>query len=123
MPFSNQFQILQSSNSSYRNVAVVWTTATYNSLQKTLNFSATTISVSFLTFNSNFSIFFLFQGDDFEVHRRKKRQVTDANGNRVLRVVKRDATEMAEVETTERIIQVYKKYREIIGSHSIRKVM
>jgi len=44
-------------------------------------------------------------GDDFEVH-RKKRQVTDANGNRVLRVVKRDATEMAEVETTERIIQV-----------------
>merc|ERR1711997_1106245 len=45
-------------------------------------------------------------GDDFEVHRRKKRQVTDANGNRVLRVVKRDATEMAEVETTERIIQV-----------------
>ena len=108
MPFSNQFQILQSSNSSYRNVAVVWTTATYNSLQKTLNFSATTISVSFLTFNSNFSIFFLFQGDDFEVHRRKKRQVTDANGNRVLRVVKRDATEMAEVETTERIIQVKK---------------
>merc|ERR1712088_123137 len=45
-------------------------------------------------------------GDDFEVHRRKKRQVTDANGNRVLRVVKRDATEMAEVETTEKIIQV-----------------
>merc|ERR1712203_1310142 len=32
--------------------------------------------------------------------------ITDANGNRVLRVVKRDATEMAEVETTERIIQV-----------------
>merc|ERR1712029_625557 len=44
-------------------------------------------------------------GDDFEVH-RKKRQVTDANGNRILRVVKRDATEMAEVETTEKIIQV-----------------
>ena len=57
--------------------------------------------------------FFLFQGDDFEVH-RKRRHVTDANGNRILRVVKRDATEMAEVETTERIIQVYKKYREII---------
>ena len=51
----------------------------------------------------------MFQGDDFEVHRRKKRQVTDANGNRVLRVVKRDATEMAEVETTERIIQVKNK--------------
>ena len=107
MPFSNNFQILQSSNSSYRNVAVVGTTATYISLQKTLNFSATTISVCFLTFNSNFP-FLLFQGDDFEVHRRKKRQVTDANGNRVLRVVKRDATEMAEVETTERIIQVKK---------------
>jgi len=44
-------------------------------------------------------------GDDFEVHRRR-RTVTDANGNRILRVVKRDATEMAEVETTERIIQV-----------------
>jgi len=44
-------------------------------------------------------------GDDFEVH-RKRRTVTDANGNRILRVVKRDATEMADVETTERIIQV-----------------
>ena len=37
---------------------------------------------------------------------RKRRHVTDGNGNRILRVVKRDATEMAEVETTEKIIQV-----------------
>ena len=44
-----------------------------------------------------------FQGDDFEVKNRERR---DANGNRILRVVKRDATEMAEVETTEKIIQV-----------------
>jgi len=44
-------------------------------------------------------------GDDFEVN-RKRREVRDANGNRILRVVKRDATEMAEVETTEKIIQV-----------------
>jgi len=42
-------------------------------------------------------------GDDFEVKNRERR---DANGNRILRVVKRDATEMAEVETTEKIIQV-----------------
>ena len=32
--------------------------------------------------------------------------MTDSNGNRILRIVKRDATEMAEVETTEKIIQV-----------------
>ena len=122
MPFSNKFQIFQSSNSSYRNVAVVWTTATYISLQKTLkNFSATTISFCFLTFNSNFP-FFLFQGDDFEVHRRKKRQVTDANGNRVLRVVKRDATEMAEVETTERIIQVKKSRLKCLFSQAAQYI-
>ena len=60
----------------------------------------------------------MFQGDDFEVHRRKKRQVTDANGNRVLRVVKRDATEMAEVETTERIIQVKTRLKCILNSQS-----
>ena len=47
-----------------------------------------------------------FQGDDFEVKNRERR---DANGNRILRVVKRDATEMAEVETTEKIIQVRQK--------------
>ena len=47
-----------------------------------------------------------FQGDDFEVKNREKRHAFDANGNRILRVVKRDATEMAEVETTEKIIQV-----------------
>jgi len=45
-------------------------------------------------------------GDDFEVKNREKRHAFDANGNRILRVVKRDATEMAEVETTEKIIQV-----------------
>ena len=39
---------------------------------------------------------------------RRRREVRDANGNRILRVVKRDATEMAEVETTEKIIQVKK---------------
>lgn len=56
----------------------------------------------------------MFQGDDFEVHRRKRRShVTDANGNRILRVVKRDATEMAEVETTEKIIQVYSPKKDI----------
>ena len=50
---------------------------------------------------------FMFQGDDFDVNKsRKRRHVTDSNGNRILRVVKRDATEMAEVETTEKIIQV-----------------
>ena len=57
------------------------------------------------------------------MHRRKKRQVTDANGNRVLRVVKRDATEMAEVETTERIIQVKKNikiYCTTVFSHQVR---
>jgi hypothetical protein len=51
---------------------------------------------------------FMLQGEDYEVknNARKRRHVTDANGNRILRVVKRDATEMAEIETTERIIQV-----------------
>ncbi len=49
------------------------------------------------------------QGEDYEVkpNSRKRRSfATDANGNRILRVVKRDATEMAEVETTEKVIQV-----------------
>ena len=46
------------------------------------------------------------QGDDHEVQHRKRRHVTDGNGNRILREVKRDATEMAEVEKTEKIIQV-----------------
>merc|ERR1712223_2012556 len=51
-------------------------------------------------------------GDDFDVNnkdknsRRRRSPAKDANGNRILRVVKRDATEMAEVETTEKIIQV-----------------
>ena len=40
----------------------------------------------------------------------KNRERRDANGNRILRVVKRDATEMAEVETTEKIIQVKKAF-------------
>ena len=49
----------------------------------------------------------MLQGDDFDVNKsRKRRHATDSNGNRILRVVKRDATEMAEVETTEKIIQV-----------------
>ena len=52
-----------------------------------------------------------FQGDDFEVKNRERR---DANGNRILRVVKRDATEMAEVETTEKIIQVRQKKKKKI---------
>ena len=56
-------------------------------------------------------MFKFFQGDDFDVNNkdknsRKRRHATDANGNRILRVVKRDTTEMAEVETTEKIIQV-----------------
>jgi len=46
------------------------------------------------------------EGKDQIVNRRKRRHTIDANGNRILRVVKRDATEMAEVETTEKIIQV-----------------
>ena len=51
--------------------------------------------------------FRMLQGDDFDVNKsRKRRHATDSNGNRILRVVKRDATEMAEVETTEKIIQV-----------------
>ena len=56
-----------------------------------------------------------FQGDDFDVNnkdknsRRRRSPAKDANGNRILRVVKRDATEMAEVETTEKIIQVKKE--------------
>ena len=52
-----------------------------------------------------------FQGDDFEVKNRERR---DANGNRILRVVKRDATEMAEVETTEKIIQVRQKNCKVV---------
>jgi len=46
------------------------------------------------------------EGKDQIVNRRKRRHTIDANGNRILRVVKRDTTEMAEVETTEKIIQV-----------------
>jgi len=51
------------------------------------------------------------EGKDEIVNRRKrreseKRHYFDANGNRILHVVKRDATEMAEVETTEKVIQV-----------------
>ena len=41
--------------------------------------------------------------------RKRRSPAKDANGNRILRVVKRDATEMAEVETTEKIIQVKTK--------------
>lgn len=41
-----------------------------------------------------------------EPHRRKKRFALDSNGHRILRVVKRDTTEMADVETTEKVIQV-----------------
>ena len=51
------------------------------------------------------------EGKDEIVNRRKrreseKRHYFDGNGNRILHVVKRDATEMAEVETTEKVIQV-----------------
>jgi hypothetical protein len=46
------------------------------------------------------------EGKDEIVNRRKRRHAVDANGHRVLRVVKRDATEMADVETTEKVIQV-----------------
>ena len=73
-----------------------------------------------------------FQGDDFEVKNREKRHspAFDSNGNRILRVVKRDATEMAEVETTERIIQVIedffnpRQFHEIFGTHfKVRQVV
>ena len=46
------------------------------------------------------------EGKDQIVNRRRRRHAVDANGNRILRIVKRDATEIAEVETTEKIIQV-----------------
>jgi len=44
-----------------------------------------------------------------ESHRLKKRYAVDTNGHRILRVVKRDTTEMADVETTEKVIQVIKQ--------------
>ena len=46
------------------------------------------------------------EGKDQIVNRRKRRHAVDAEGRRILHVVKRDATEMAEVETTEKVIQV-----------------
>ena len=46
------------------------------------------------------------EGKDEIVNRRRRRHLVDGNGNRILHVVKRDATEMAEVETTEKVIQV-----------------
>lgn len=63
--------------------------------------------------------FLILQGDDYNVveepKERKRRHATvDANGNRILRVVKRDATEMAEVETTEKIIQVKHDFPKVV---------
>lgn len=58
-------------------------------------------------------------GEDHEVRRRHKR---DANGNRILKVVKRDATEMADVET-EKVIQVRRKIDSRISSLSTSIVL
>ena len=57
-------------------------------------------------------------GDDSEVHHRRRRTVTvssdmrspafDANGNRILKITRREAggADVADVETAERVIQV-----------------
>lgn len=79
-----------------------------NAVKSVNTVDSSTVRILQISQPSKNTTLLLFQGDDFEVHRRKRRShVTDANGNRILRVVKRDATEMAEVETTEKIIQVF----------------